>query len=70
MENVRVTVGETEEDMTVSSDEFLCAYNHGQPPGDTFYMICTERMRGRYVRVTALEINESLHLREVQIYGW
>ncbi|XP_067940625.1 uncharacterized protein [Watersipora subatra] len=68
--NVRVTIGETESDLTEEGDNYLCAYNEGQPPGDEFTMNCTRRLYGRFVRVTAVSIGTRLIMRELEVFGW
>ena len=70
LQNVRVTIGESENNVSSMKEIYLCGYIPGQPPGDVFTVTCTERMYGRFVRVTAVEINDALRLRELQIYGW
>ena len=67
---MRITISESEVDLTSMKQRYLCGYIPGQPPGDEFTVTCTERMYGRFVRVTAVEINDALRLRELQIYGW
>ena len=70
LQNVRVTIGESENNVSSMKEIYLCGYIPGQPPGDVFTVTCTERMYGRFVRVTAVEINEPLNIRELQVYGW
>ena len=68
--NVAVTIGQSVEEVSSDSGSFLCAYLAGLPPTDEFTMICTEIMYGRFIRVTAREINRVMPLREVKVYGW
>ena len=70
LQNVRVTIGESEDKVSGTENRYICGYIPGQPPGDAFTVTCTERMYGRFVRVTAVEINEPLNIRELQVYGW
>ena len=70
LQNVRVTIGESENNVSSMKEIYLCGYIPGQPPGDVFTVTCTERMYGRFVRVTAVEISESLNIQELQVYGW
>ena len=70
LENVRVTIGESEDNVSGMEEQYLCGYIPGQPPGDAFTVTCTERMYGRFVRVTAVEINNAMSLRELEVYGW
>ena len=70
LQNVRVTIGESEDKVSGTENRYLCGYIPGQPPGDVFTVTCTERMYGRFVRVTAVEINEMLNIQELQVYGW
>ena len=70
LQNVRVTIGESEDNVSSMKERYLCGYIPGQPPGDVFTVTCTERMYGRFVRVTAVEINEKLNIQELQVYGW
>jgi len=67
--NVRVTVGETDTNFDDPPEDEICDYLPGQPPADIFLVTCRTRMYGRYVRVTAVEINESLNIYELEIHG-
>ena len=70
LQNVRVTIGESEDNVSGMKQRYLCGYIPGQPPGDVFTVTCTERMYGRFVRVMAVEINNLMSLRELEVYGW
>jgi len=53
MANVRVTVGETDTNFDDPPEDEICDYL----PADIFLVTCHTRMYGRYVRVTAVEVN-------------
>jgi len=67
--NVRVTVGETNTNFDDPPEDEICNYLPGQPSADIFLVTCHTRMYGRYVRVTAVEINEPLNIYELEIHG-
>ena len=50
--------------------DVICAYQPGQPSGAVFEMSCGRTMSGRYVRVTAVDVNDALNLYEIEVYGW
>ena len=68
--NVAVTIGQSLEEVSSDSGSFLCAYLPGLPPTDEFTLTCTEIMYGRFIRVTAKEMNDVMRLREIKVYGW
>jgi len=67
--NVRVTVGETDTNFDDPPEDEICDYLPGHPPADIFLVTCHTRMYGRYVRVTAVEVNEVLNIYELEIHG-
>ena len=70
LRNVRITVGDSDEEFDDPPAEELCSYTPGQPSGDVFEMFCGRVMLGRYVRVTAVNINWDLNMYEMEVYGW
>jgi len=50
-------------------EDEICDYLPGQPPADTFLVTCHTRMYGRYVRLTAVEVNNILNIYELEIHG-
>jgi len=67
--DVRVTVGETDTNFDNPPEDEICNYLPGQPPADIFLVTCHNRMYGRYVRVTAVEVNDMLNIYEIAIHG-
>jgi len=68
--NVRITVGETDTNFDDPPEDEICDYLPGQPqPADIFLVTCHTRMYGRYVRVTAVEVNKPLNIYELEIHG-
>jgi len=68
--NVRITVGETDTNFDDPPEDEICDYLPGQPqPADIFLVTCQTRMYGRYVRVTAVEVNKPLNIYELEIHG-
>jgi len=67
--NVRVTVGETNTNFDDPPEDEICDYLPGQPPADIFLVTCRTRMYGRYVRVTAVEVNDYFNIYELEIHG-
>jgi len=67
--NMRVTVGETDTNFDDPPEDEICNYLPGQPPADIFLVTCRTRMYGRYVRVTAFEVNNFLNIYELEIHG-
>jgi len=67
--NVRITVGETDTNFDYPPEDEICNYLPGQPPAYIFLVTCHTRMYGRYVRVTAVEVNEPLNIYELEIHG-
>ena len=70
LRNVRITVGDSDEEFDDPPAEVICSYIPGQPSGDVFEMFCGRVMLGRYVRVTAVNINWDLNMYEMEVYGW
>jgi len=70
LRNVRATVGGSDANFDNPTDSEICDYLPGQPPGDVFTVTCRERIRGRFVRVTAVEIHDYLNIYEMQIFGY
>ena len=68
--NVRITVGNSDEEFDDPPAEVICSYTSGQPSGDVFEMFCGRVMLGRYVRVTAVNVYTELNIYEVEVYGW
>jgi len=66
---VRVAVGETDTNFYDPPENEICDYLPGQPPTDIFLVTCCTRMYGRYVRVTAVEVNDILNIYELEIHG-
>jgi len=66
---VRVTVHETDPNFADLPEDEVCDYLPGQPPADIFLVTCRTRMYGRYVRLTAVEVNASLSIYEIEIHG-
>jgi len=67
---VRVTVGETDTNFNDPPEDEICDYLPGHPqPADIFLVTCHTRMYGRYVRVTAVEVNNFLNIYELEIHG-
>jgi len=67
---VRVAVGETDTNFDDPPEDEICDYLPGQPqPADIFLVTCRTRMYGRYVRVTAVEVDEFLNIYELEIHG-
>jgi len=67
--NVRVAVGKTDNNFHDPPKYEICDYLPGQPPADIFLVTCYTRMYGRYVRVTAVEVNEYFNIYELEIHG-
>jgi len=67
--NVRVTVGETDTNFDDPPENEICDYLPGQPPADIFLVTCHTRMYGRYVRVTAVDVNDKFNFYELEIHG-
>ena len=70
MANVRITIADSNVQFADPPSDVICSYIPGQPSGAVFEMLCNEVMQGRYVRVTAVKINNKLNLYEIEIYGW
>ena len=68
--NLRITIGDSNTQFANPPASLVCSYIPGQPSGDVFEMFCDTRMLGRYVRLTAVDINDSLNLYEIEVYGW
>ncbi|XP_067947203.1 uncharacterized protein [Watersipora subatra] len=68
--NLRIAVGETDDDMYDASHKYLCAYYDGKPPGEELTITCTQRLYGRLIRVTAVQLVNRLRLREIEVFGW
>ena len=68
--NVRITIADSNVQFADPPSDVICSYIPGQPSGAVFEMLCNEVMQGRYVRVTAVKINNKLNLYEIEIYGW
>lgn len=47
-----------------------CAYSPGTQPAVRFHPCEHGPMCGRYVRVTAVDVNDKLNLYEIEIHGW
>ena len=65
-----ITVGEEKAEVanTDLNSDVVCACYQGQPD-DIHRFDCTQRMYGRYVRVTILGDNAVLHVREIEVIG-
>ena len=70
MANVRITIADSNVQFADPPSDVICSYIFGQPSGAVFEMLCDNVMQGRYVRVTAVDINKRLNLYEIEIYGW
>ena len=68
--NVRITIGDSNSQFANPPASLVCSYIPGQPSGDVFEMFCDTIMLGRYVRLTAVDINDKLNLYEIEVYGW
>ncbi|XP_067949440.1 uncharacterized protein [Watersipora subatra] len=69
LENVLIAIGNAENEVAGFDERYLCAYNEGQPPNSKFTMVCNRIMYGHLIRLTAVQINASLRLRELEVYG-
>jgi len=67
--NVRVTVGKNDTNFDDPPEDEICNYLPRQPPADIFLVTCRNRMYGRYVRLTAVEVNANLNIYELEIHG-
>jgi len=67
--NVRVTVGKTDTNFADPPEDEICGYLPGRPPAVIFLVTCRVRMYGRFVRVTAVEINDFFNIYELEIHG-
>ena len=69
-QNPRITIGEDEAEVanTALDSDVLCAYYQGQPD-NVHRFNCTQRMYGRYVRVTSLATTY-LHVYEIEVIGF
>ena len=68
--NVLITIGEEKAEVanTDLDSDVVCAYHQGRPD-DIHRFNCTQRMYGRYVRVTALT-TDHLNLYEIEVIGF
>jgi len=66
---VRVTIGETDTNFDDPPEDEICDYLPGQPHADIFLVTCRTRMYGRYVRLTAVEVNTNLNIYEIEVHG-
>ena len=69
-QNPLITIGEEEAEVanTEVDSDVVCAYYPGRPD-DVHRFNCTQRMYGRYVRVTILTTN-FLNLYEIEVIGF
>lgn len=67
--NVRVTIGKTYTNFADPPEDEICNYHPGQPPVQIFLVTCRNRMYGRFVRVTAVEVNKPLNIHELEVHG-
>ena len=65
-----ITVGEEKAEVanTDLDSDVVCACYQGQPD-DIHRFDCTQRMHGRYVRVTIVGHTTALHVREIEVIG-
>ena len=66
-----ITIGEEEAEVanTDVDSDVVCSYHPGRP--DNIHRFnCTQRMYGRYVRVTILGHIEFLNLYEIEVIGF
>jgi len=66
---VTVTVREAGTNFDDPPEDEICDYLPGKPPADIFLVTCRTRMHGRYVRVTAVEVNDRLNIYEMEVHG-
>ena len=67
---MRITISDSNTQFANPPASLVCSYIPGQPSGDVFEMFCDTIMLGRYVRLTAVDVNTRLNLYEIEVYGW
>ena len=67
---ISVAIGYSVEEVSSGDERYLCAYHEEQVSSVVITMTCSARTYGRYIRLTAADINDQLRLLEVEIYGW
>lgn len=70
LKNVRVAIGESDVLFDNPPANQICGYIPGNPPAAVFAVDCNRKMIGRFVRITAVDANDSMHIYEFEVLGW